>query len=1009
MKKFNTILICLLNLIVLNGQNTYNRDEAVAYAEEWWDDRNPDYEDQVSYGNSDCANFVSQCLKAGGLSLATGTNGNGAGVDVNGCIPSCDNLHLHLRNYQNVIYQRLATSQEEPINIIRGDPAIFGTSGGDYWQHAVFAVVDQADGSNLYNAHTSDRNHVNLGWFDGTWNSCDYYHIVSTYNISGYVVIQTNYQGLSGVTITLNNNGGTVVTNSAGYYSIDVPIDWSGTLTPSLDGYSFTPQNKNYISLTGDQTDQNFSAFPADPIISGYIKDENNIGIPGVTVSFSNAGGDVLADANGYYSQEVTSGWTGVSIPSKIGYNFSPVQLAYSSVITSQLNQNFTGSIVHPAADFSGSPTTIKSGESVSFTDLSSNSPTSWSWSFPGGTPSESTQQYPTVSYATAGTYSVTLTATNAGGSNTITKSNYISVNSPISGVPTNVDATNNKNDRVTISWNSVSGASHYIVYRNSINNSASASSISTWITSTSFEDMNANPGVTYYYWVKAATNSSGVNASDFSLFATGFVFSVSSASFTCRQVEYYPNYSVEFTDNSFGDIVEWMWNFGDGYTSTNQNPTHNYYETGTFTVSLVVKNSDDVISEAYEKIIVITDNLSGSLEVFCNSTQGVCEVNDPIFLFGSVSNGTPPYNFQFTLGDGRNLVKSNQLLNSITTEQYSYPNSGRYQVTLKVTDNFGLVGYSMPFTIDVNPEDTWVDTWAEKIEIAYADCYVIPVGGTITFLDKSYPSTAIGGSEWRWDYQNNDCKCSNWQQLWDNCPSIYGTETCTTTYSSYQPYVSHTYNSSGKKVVSYKAQSCQGGWYELAIRWAGVIVVDCNSTTPVFDDWGGILKYWAGYFSLNSLSSINDFNNKKIEHTACNNLVLKPGFTSKPTSGNYLKLKVGDPCLSGGNQKVAIINEIFEYDSIFLETNNNEKEISSKTSIFPNPLKTEFTVRFSHSDDVKSIIVTDLLGRRVWSDLAYSDGDELTIDLSDQPDGVYLLKISDGSGMHMYKLIKQQ
>ncbi len=88
-----------------------------------------------------------------------------------------------------------------------------------------------------------------------------------------------------------------------------------------------------------------------------------------------------------------------------------------------------------PVADFSASPTTVTEGGSVSFTDLSSNSPTSWSWSFPGGTPSTSTAQNPTVVYNTDGVYAVTLTAANAGGSDGETKTAYITVNDPSTGL----------------------------------------------------------------------------------------------------------------------------------------------------------------------------------------------------------------------------------------------------------------------------------------------------------------------------------------------------------------------------------------------------------------------------------------------------------------------------------------------------------------------------------------------------------------------------------------------
>jgi PKD repeat protein len=86
-------------------------------------------------------------------------------------------------------------------------------------------------------------------------------------------------------------------------------------------------------------------------------------------------------------------------------------------------------SSIAPVANFTASATTIQVGQSVSFTDASTNNPTSWSWIFAGGTPSTSTTQNPTnITYNTAGVYAVTLTATNSAGTNTSTQTNYITV-----------------------------------------------------------------------------------------------------------------------------------------------------------------------------------------------------------------------------------------------------------------------------------------------------------------------------------------------------------------------------------------------------------------------------------------------------------------------------------------------------------------------------------------------------------------------------------------------------
>ncbi len=84
------------------------------------------------------------------------------------------------------------------------------------------------------------------------------------------------------------------------------------------------------------------------------------------------------------------------------------------------------GSVVPVSANFSGSPTSGPAPLTVTFTDTSSGSPTAWSWSFgDGGT---STKQNPSHTYSAAGTYTVALTASNAGGPNTKTVAGCVTV-----------------------------------------------------------------------------------------------------------------------------------------------------------------------------------------------------------------------------------------------------------------------------------------------------------------------------------------------------------------------------------------------------------------------------------------------------------------------------------------------------------------------------------------------------------------------------------------------------
>ena len=86
---------------------------------------------------------------------------------------------------------------------------------------------------------------------------------------------------------------------------------------------------------------------------------------------------------------------------------------------------------IKPVADFKASKNYFTTSDTISFTDQSSFSPSSWQWQFPGSNIPTSTQQNPSgIFYNTAGTYPVTLITSNSSGSDTLIKTCYLTVES---------------------------------------------------------------------------------------------------------------------------------------------------------------------------------------------------------------------------------------------------------------------------------------------------------------------------------------------------------------------------------------------------------------------------------------------------------------------------------------------------------------------------------------------------------------------------------------------------
>ena len=182
-----------------------------------------------------------------------------------------------------------------------------------------------------------------------------------TYNISGNA-------GVGGATLSYTDGSAkTATADGTGAYSFSVSYSWSGTVTPSKTGYSFSPVSKAYTNILADQTAQNYSATAITYTISG------NAGVAGATLSYTDGSGKTAtADGAGAYSFPVSHSWSGTVTPSKAGYTFSPVAKTYTNVLADQAAQTYTAT----AITYTISGNAGVAGATLSYTDGSAKTAT---------------------------------------------------------------------------------------------------------------------------------------------------------------------------------------------------------------------------------------------------------------------------------------------------------------------------------------------------------------------------------------------------------------------------------------------------------------------------------------------------------------------------------------------------------------------------------------------------------------------------------------------------------
>ncbi len=271
-----------------------------------------------------------------------------------------------------------------------------------------------------------------------------------------------------------------------------------------------------------------------------------------------------------------------------------------------------------PIADFSGTPTAGLPPMTVAFTDLSQNTVSSWSWDFGNG--STSTQQNPLNQYSDPGLYTVELIVTGPAGTDSITKVDYIQVDylpptagftgNPTTGtLPLAVQFTDQSVDSVN-TWHWDFGDGHTSTEQDPLHEYQDAGTYTVSLTASGPGGTDMEVKNDYIEVIHLPP------LADFSGDPTSGLFPL----------------QVDFTDHTSGVVDSWKWYFGDGNTSSVQNPTHIYPNSGIYTVSLTSTGpggADSIAKENYINVLLvgIEEINSEELTVYPNPTSGITHI----------------------------------------------------------------------------------------------------------------------------------------------------------------------------------------------------------------------------------------------------------------------------------------------------------------------------------------------------------------------------------------------
>ncbi len=714
---------------------------------------------------------------------------------------------------------------------------------------------------------------------------------------------------------------------------------------------------------------------------------------------------------NWSYQHDGGSGY--IMSPSVNGSNtWSAQSIAQiSSYIPSRGCLGSCGIVSPPNADFFSNKTEGCVTFTVQYTDLSGGRPTSWLWTFPGGTPSSSTTKNPLITYKTAGIYDVILRVTNSGGSDTKTATAYITAKekpTPIWSATADqkiVQFTDNSlwaesylwkfGDGMTstemepvheylhdgdytvclkltnvcgfkevckkvqvvsevtaeFSSNSSYGCVPFTV--NYINQSSNNATNYLWTfpggnPSTSTQK---NPTVVYNstgeYDAKLRVSNSKYNATEEKL-SYIYVDTICVSDFSYLGI----GSTIDFTNLS-RHANSYLWNFGDNSTSTTKDPSHFYANPGTYKVQLITNNVCG--ADTFELSLIIFGGLVSNFKTV--KTNGCLPFT---VSFENTSENANSYTWSFPGG-----TPSSSTLKNPTVV---YSTSGSYDVELTATDGIDTKKLLLQKYITVD----------DQVITAFSQ--------TISRFDVNFKNESQFGQSYAWDFGDN------------------------TTSTDKDPV--HTYAAEGEyKVKLTTTNSCGSTTIEKIV--AVYLIPKVNFSSNYKKICAGDTVQFIDQSTADVLSWSWQFDGGNINSSSLKNPVViydNPGVYG-------VKLTVAN---SNGTNALTILKYVEVISAIKcpeykkgktkgpqLKKEITENRQTNPISLFPNPASDNIFIKGLIATETSSNIkIFNMNGASVYQNNVMHRGAILPINITNLSAGIYYISIKDDVNNFQQKLI---